>query len=217
MMKLIETYDFSNFLLRKYGIFNAINTYNNGKITWLTKNIADILDTEYYFNFSGDKNISKMFNLLINRLKNDELFKDYMETSVNMLASIIINKYADKWNRLYKAYVEEEYKALDNYKMVESGTDKESTKITNTQETNGKGYGFNSSTAVNVADNSQESTTTGALDDNVKQHNFTRSGNIGVTTSQQMLQSELDLRNNYDFFNHIFIDVDNIMCSLYYN
>lgn len=216
-MKLIETYDISNFLQPKHGIFTALMEYGAAKITWLTDDIASRLDVEYYLNFSGDKNISKMFNLLIETIEKQEITDDKIQSAVNMLAIIIINKYADKWNRLYNAYVQEEYQPLENYKMVESGTDKESTKISNTQETNGKGYGFNSTTAVNVADNTQQSTTQGDLDDNVKQHEFTRSGNIGVTTSQQMLQSELDLRNNYDFFKHIFIDVDNIMCSLYYN
>ena len=216
-MKLIETYDISNILQPKHGIFNALYEYGVSKITWLTEDMKNMLDIEYYLNFSGDKNISKMFNLLIEKLEKQSIVSDYIQSAVNMLASIIINKFADKWNRLYTAYVQEEYQPLENYKMVESGTDKESTKITNSQETNGKGYGFNSPTAVDIADNTQQSTTQGALDDNVKQHNFTRSGNIGVTTSQQMLQSELDLRNNYDFFNHIFIDVDSILCSLYYN
>ena len=216
-MKLIETYDISNIIQPKHGIFTALRKYGASKITWLTVDIASTLDVEYYLNFSGDKNISKMFNLLIETIEKQTITDDNIQSAVNMLASIIINKFADKWNRLYNAYVQEEYQPLENYKMVESGTDKESTKITNSQETNGKGYGFNSPSAVNVADNTQQSTTQGALDDNVKQHNFTRSGNIGVTTSQQMLQSELDLRNNYDFFNHIFIDVDSILCSLYYN
>lgn len=216
-MKLIETYDISNILQPKHGIFTALREYGATKITWLTDDISSTLDVEYYLNFSGDKNISKMFNLLIETIEKQTITDDKIQSAVNMLANIIINKFADKWNRLFNAYVQEEYQPLENYKMVESGTDKESTKITNSQETNGKGYGFNSPSAVNVADNTQQSTTQGALDDNVKQHNFTRSGNIGVTTSQQMLQSELDLRNNYDFFNHIFIDVDSILCSLYYN
>lgn len=216
-MKLIETYDLTNLLQPKHGIFSALYEYGVSKITWLTEDMKNMLDIEYYLNFSGDKNISKMFNLLIETIEKQTITDDKIQSAVNMLANIIINKFADKWNRLYNAYVQEQYQPLENYKMIESGTDKESTKISNTQETNGKGYGFNSPSAVNVADNMQQSTTQGALDDNVKEHNFTRSGNIGVTTSQQMLQSELDLRNNYDFFNHIFIDVDSILCSLYYN
>lgn len=39
----------------------------------------------------------------------------------------------------------------------------------------------------------------------------TRSGNIGVTTSQQMLESELKLRE-YDFYEMIFNDIDSILC-----
>lgn len=39
----------------------------------------------------------------------------------------------------------------------------------------------------------------------------TRSGNIGVTTSQQMLQSEIDLRNNFNFVDQMYRDVDKIL------
>lgn len=43
----------------------------------------------------------------------------------------------------------------------------------------------------------------------------TRSGNIGVTTSQQMLQSELELRT-YDFVQGVYADIDTILtCPLY--
>lgn len=40
---------------------------------------------------------------------------------------------------------------------------------------------------------------------------LTRSGNIGVTTSQQMLESELKLRE-YDFYKTIYKDIDSILC-----
>lgn len=40
--------------------------------------------------------------------------------------------------------------------------------------------------------------------------NLTRSGNIGITTSQQMLESELQLRQ-WNFFNSVFADVDKII------
>ena len=45
---------------------------------------------------------------------------------------------------------------------------------------------------------------------------LTRHGNIGVTTSQQMLQSEIDLRNNFNFINQIMNDVDSELCMLVY-
>ena len=41
----------------------------------------------------------------------------------------------------------------------------------------------------------------------------TQDGNIGVTTSQQMLESELQLRFNYNFFDLVFKDVDKILTA----
>lgn len=41
-------------------------------------------------------------------------------------------------------------------------------------------------------------------------HRLTRSGNIGVTTSQQMLQSERDVWK-YEYFQDVFADVDKIL------
>ena len=42
-----------------------------------------------------------------------------------------------------------------------------------------------------------------------------RSGNIGVTTSQQMLQSEFEVRK-FDFYKMIYEDIDSILCLLSY-
>lgn len=44
-------------------------------------------------------------------------------------------------------------------------------------------------------------------------HNFTRSGNIGVTTSQQMAQSEIDLWTAFKFFDRIVDDIIVELCG----
>lgn len=41
-------------------------------------------------------------------------------------------------------------------------------------------------------------------------------GNIGVTTSQQMLESEVILRNKYDFFNTVYEDIANTLLKPIY-
>ena len=41
-------------------------------------------------------------------------------------------------------------------------------------------------------------------------------GNIGVTTSQQMLESEVALRNKYDFFNTVYEDIANTLLKPIY-
>lgn len=64
----------------------------------------------------------------------------------------------------------------------------------------------------------QQNTNTGTethahtgTDENEKEHNLTRHGNIGVTTTQQMLQSEIELWQ-WDFFNNVlFPDIDRVL------
>ncbi len=41
-------------------------------------------------------------------------------------------------------------------------------------------------------------------------------GNVGVTTSQQMLESEIILRNKYDFFNTVYEDIANTLLKPIY-
>ena len=63
-------------------------------------------------------------------------------------------------------------------------------------------------------DNESESTLTGKNSKENTQtrvNNHTTSGNIGVTTSQQMLESELELRK-YDLLSVVFEDCDSILC-----
>ena len=57
---------------------------------------------------------------------------------------------------------------------------------------------------------------TGKTTDRTIRDTLTRSGNIGVTTSQQMLESEINLRNKYLLIEMIFKDVDKIL-TLGYN
>ena len=45
---------------------------------------------------------------------------------------------------------------------------------------------------------------------------FHREGNLGVTTSQQMLESEFELRMNYRFFDVVFADVDKTLALQLY-
>lgn len=57
----------------------------------------------------------------------------------------------------------------------------------------------------------------GYTDTSSTDHEFTRSGNIGVTTSQQMLESELNIRA-FRFFERIFADIDSLLTlRVYYD
>lgn len=158
-----------------------------------------LMDIEYMMNHSGDKTITPMFNKLI------EHYND-IETVYSKLADIIYINFADKWKRLYDAYVLQNYEPLENYRMVEE--EKQNTKVKTSSNQNTKTYGFNSSTPIPENTGDSEQMIEGNADDNKR--TLTRSGNIGVTTSQQMLESELNLRK-YNLNATIYLDVDSIL------
>lgn len=183
---------------------------------WLTIELARYIDKNYYLNHSGDKLISKMYQSLIDESETEP----YNVGLKAELMNIIVSKFGDKWNRIYDVFVQEIYKPLENYDM----TQKETPNITHTKnvksdlKTDNDLYGFNSSSAVPVS----KSTVSGAKLDNEETNaetgtrDLTRHGNIGVTTTQQMMQSEIDLRNNFTFMNQIMDDTDSILCLLTY-
>lgn len=170
------------------GIFHTIQAL--GKFAWLD---GGTLDIEYYLQRSGEKYISPLMACA---------------TSLDVVAKIIVAKFADKWNRLYDAFITTTYNPIDNYSMTES--EKTATKIkVNSSGTAGT-YGFNSDTAVPTGKSDTETISEGNADDNIR--TSTRTGNIGVTTSQQMLNSEIELRR-WSFYEMLFDDVDSL-CTL---
>lgn len=86
------------------------------------------------------------------------------------------------------------YNPIENYAMVEQGKD--------TGTSNGDVTNRNYSNANNESKNINGSTSNAGESSD---HYLTRSGNIGVTTSQQMIQSERDLISNINLkLIHIF-------------
>ena len=172
------------------GIFHRIQRL--GFFQWLTESMAGDLDTEYIYLRSGDKTISPLLE----------------HTSLEKVASIIVNKFGDKWNRLYDAFITSVYNPIENYSMTE--IEKTNSKVKVTSSGTAGTYGFNSDTSVPTGESSTETTSEGNADDNNRE--LTRSGNIGVTTTQRMLQSELELRK-WNFTDMLYQDVDSI-CTL---
>ena len=190
----------NDFIESGIGIIQTIQTNYSSTFTWLTSDVAETLDMDYYLNHSGEKYISPI---------TEKLYLNNPNTYLDKLASLIVLKYSDKWNKLYKSFFEDEYNPIENYSMIEE--ENANTNITNSTTGKNNIYGFNTTAEYGVPqDNSSvESTTSGDFDDNHRK--LTRSGNIGVTTSQQMLQSEIDLRQ-WNFYNDLMNDIDEIMC-----
>ena len=147
-----------------------------------------------------------------------------------------IGLWSKKWNRTFTKWIKAlniEYNPLENYDRQESWSDSTSSSESNSASASDSSYGSNSmlndvsafnsdylrndSASKNDArNNASSSSKANNLKAELSKHEGRVHGNIGVTTSQQMLQSEIDLRNNYNFVDNIMNDVDSIMCLLVY-
>lgn len=178
-----------------------------------------ILDLDYIYRWSGYKSISPLVRHVLG--DNSEM----PASGYNTLASVVWAHFGEPWTRAYNALVEE-YNPLENYNMSETENtktvDDATTGVTgsaqnnNTSVTSSKSvYGYNTNTAVpseteSVSTGQSTDITTDYDNERNQSRGLKRSGNIGVTTSQQMLESELKLRV-YRFFERVYKDVDTIL------
>lgn len=195
--------------------------------SFITANNYETLDTDFLIGYSADKFVSPLIEKLYNKYENvDDLAVD--------LAKIIYNRFASKWKHIYDALVTE-YNPLENYSMEEErtpdltfeDTETQNSEITTERETSAenkyKGFNAVEPVTINKTDGEETTTTSGASADNEVHKTTThtgtetliRSGNIGVTTSQQMLQSEFEVRQ-YDFYKMMYNDIDSILCLSIY-
>lgn len=211
---------------------NGIFTFlNNLDVPWKSLNIFKQLNLIYHGNHSGKKEVSPMLDSLI-------LEESLTENDKTLIAMSIFSIFSVKWQKLY-ATLSLEYKPLENYDMQETekttgnieNTDSVNgtinTSVNNEQNSSSNKtsslYGFNSVTDVNSdKDNVTDDSTiteTGEtkevrektnMNNSIEDRTLTRHGNIGVTTSQQMLQSEIQLWQ-WTFFNDVFKDIDTIL------
>lgn len=112
------------------------------------------------------------------------------------------NSNLGQWQRLAKA-LQVEYEPLENFDRQEFYTDTHTGVQTgNSSSTStGKATGFNSDGLV-TTDGADSSATANSNTSDTATHTGRLHGNIGVTTSQQMLQSEIDLRK-YNWYNEV--------------
>ena len=225
-------------MLKRHNIFDVFNDPNLTKPfaqllddldsdapDWLVDN-ATYLDQGYIYRHSPSKEISREVEIVLeNGGGNNNPNGDYPDlytldgSAVSYLMMGFFIEYGDNIAKIIAA-METQYKPLENYSMEEKTTPNltdTSTAKSNVRTTgSNKVYGFNSSSPVPVTNTQTDTATQGADTANQQvlkrtgTNTVTRSGNIGVTTSQQMLISELDLRESrcveemiYSFLDHI--------------
>ncbi len=148
------------------------------------------------------------------------LFEHYddLEDTSKRIADVIKMKYLFGWNKLAEALFSD-YNPIENYNMKENRkTDFEEHTVTDSSETVTNKYsGFNTDEMKDVSKSETEGdidttkTDTGTSANN----ELTRSGNIGVTTSQQMIESEYNLRKK-NLLDLIYKNIDTILFIDYY-
>ena len=169
------------------------------------------LAMEYIIN-RYDRIMSPLFVRLYDKYEEDK------EDTCKAVASIIKMKFLFNWNKLAEAMFSD-YNPIDNYNMIENkNTDYEEHTVTDSNEkTTSRYQGFNSTEMHDVSESESDGDIdTTKTDTGTKAKNeLTRRGNIGVTTSQQMIESEFTLRKK-NVLDQIYKDIDTILFIDYY-
>ena len=210
------------------GFFSYLNAL---EVPWKNDVSGNQLDIIYHGSRSGNKIIG---SLIENYLDNNTVSDD----NKIIIAQAIYTIYIKNWNALYKT-LSLEYNPIENYSMTETenvqdthkGTLESNGNNTNTytettlvnDTSNNQLWGFNSTDSVNSdkqtgdttrdVESTMDSThknTDRETKDITSDRTLKRSGNIGVTTSQQMIESERQLWL-WNFFESVFSDIDKIL------
>ena len=176
----------NDYLVTQYGIFQAIYSKNDTRITWLTEDDSKTLDLEYYLGVSGNKYITPLVEKLY----------DFDDT--------FILRFADNLKRIYDA-LNINYQPLNNYDMTEDENVGSEIKT----DLNNNYFGFNGTSDDGEKVNKNSSTTSG--DYNKNHRKLVRYGNVGVTSSQDLLNDEINTRR-YNFYKYVYKCIDSIMC-----
>ena len=218
-----------------YGIFDALE-FIGADLPWKDSTESIILDIEYFGNRSGGKFVAPV----IMNLLGDEV--GLTESDRVLLARIIWTKFGEPWKHLWATNVVA-YNPIHNYNMTDrremvKGESEAKVATDNSVDTTEHGRGNevqeniaglnntnNKGKLANVSTSQETGTTevTGvrsAKDDTVRASNevetTTRSGNIGVTTTQQMLTAEREVWM-WNFFDQVYKDIDSVLSLPFYD
>lgn len=207
-------------------IFNGVKTFIN-----FSETPTEIFDLFQMYN--ADRLVFKKYPTSQQEITN-------AIAQITNYCTIFARTYQTKYNKLL-ATETLEYDPIENYSMTESGTDVRTPDlVSNTTATaTSSGNATNSSTTstgvttydntadfINQNKGTDDTTTTTSVENSSTDkttttgtekttHEFKRSGNIGVTTSQQMIQSEREVAD-FSALAQFVTDIANIICLSIY-
>lgn len=197
------------------------NTYlfdnlKSSTISSIFKDWDSAVLTILYFQMRSRRKL--VSDLVEDALKDDSFNEEAFSITISKMLTAL---FGENWARFYEVF-KSEYEPAFNYDMTEnySGSNTASSNSTSNAGTmkndvENSIYGFNSTEAVknnatSTVDTQTKDASSTATGSGTETHLLSRKGNIGVTTTQQLLQSELDLWQ-WNFLEQIFNDIDEIL------
>ena len=205
-MLIKQVADDTNFIFKKMTDITGFDLWDS--------TVGALLDNMYVNQHSGLKDITEYIETLATENDDNKL----STTQVTLLANMIYVKYKRAWEQ-YFSYLEAEYDPITNYDMVEEETpditrtidSSQTSDITTTNSRNS----FNSATMVDVDKSQTEGDSESNLQNSTETETgsriLTRKGNIGVTTTGQILKIDADFWSNWNYIESMFKDVDRFL------
>lgn len=117
-------------------------------------------------------------------------------------------KNSENWQRMYDAMAAEYNPLYNKDAFYEESEDRN---LKSTGESVGRVSAFNTNTFQNSNQSSAEGTDTGTIKRSRREY-----GNIGVTSSMQLVQEEMELRSDWNIYDVILADFKSRFCILVY-
>lgn len=218
------------------GLFSFLATQTT--MPWEnTENVDNsVLDIAYFGNHSGGKFCSPLVKLLIN---DEGVIPSEARVTI---AKILISKYLSNWNHLWETNVAV-YTPIHNYDMTENRNLRTADSMAEKADSVGNDtinhgrtqtemdykYGLNTDTenprpsdkihtseGGSTVTNSSGTDNRNRVDAGEEEETIHRAGNIGVTTTQKLIQEERDLWL-WNFFDQVFNDLDRELALLFHD
>ena len=160
-------------------------------------NLAYPMCLEYYTIRSANKRVAEIYDQILEFVKEssgDE--STYIQTTNELLGTNILRpKFLDKWERIYKALITEQYNPLNSYEEEDNKTGSENGTTTYNTEVGKTGNNTDSTTYnTNVEDNGKTSTketTTTNIERNDDVYGFNSSSPVGESANNEKTTEEL--------------------------
>lgn len=176
---------------------------NKKDVPWKEKYVdTNILDNLYQYNHSNKLICSSLCDNL----------------DLSSIVEMIYTLNIENWNKLYENYTIF-YNPIENYSMTEKGKRTNTGTQGNKQTGNARSESTSNIYAYNVTTSNPASSSVATSNPNLENvrtdnlteiNELTRSGNIGVTTSAQMIEENIKLWE-WKFFDSVFKDIDRVL------